>query len=70
MSQTVYGGKDFARQFRVVRNNTLQIAEDIPESKYGFVPAPDCRTIAALLTRIPETVQPLYFQLDRHAKRA
>jgi hypothetical protein len=52
MSQTVYGGKDFARQFRVVRNNTLQIAEDIPESKYGFVPAPDCRTVAALLTYI------------------
>jgi hypothetical protein len=54
----------------VVRNNTLQIAEDIPESKYGFVAAPDCRTIAALLTRISETVQPLYFRLDRHAKRA
>jgi uncharacterized damage-inducible protein DinB len=50
--QTIYGGKDFARQFRVVRNNTLQIAEDIPESKYGFVPAPDCRTVAALLTYI------------------
>jgi uncharacterized damage-inducible protein DinB len=52
MSQTSYGGKDFARQFRVVRNNTLQIAEDIPESKYGFVPAPECRTVAALLTHI------------------
>ena len=52
MTQTIYGGKDFARQFRVVRNNTLQIAEDIPESKYGFAPAPNCRTIAALLTHI------------------
>jgi uncharacterized damage-inducible protein DinB len=52
MTLTVYGGKDFSRQFRVVRNNTLQIAEDIPESKYGFVPAPDCRTVAALLTHI------------------
>jgi uncharacterized damage-inducible protein DinB len=52
MTQTIYGGKDFARQFRVVRNNTLQIAEDIPESKYGFVPAPDCRTVGALLTHI------------------
>ena len=50
--QTIYGGKDFARQFRVVRNNTLQIAEDIPESKYGFVPAPDSRPVAALLTHI------------------
>ena len=52
MPQTIYGGKDFARQFRVVRNNTLQIAEDIPESKYGFVPAPGCRPVAVLLTHI------------------
>jgi uncharacterized damage-inducible protein DinB len=52
MTVTVYGGKDFARQFRVVRNNTLQIAEDIPESKYGFLPALNCRTVAALLTHI------------------
>ena len=52
MTLTIYGGKDFARQFRVVRNNTLQIAEDIPESKYGFVPAPDSRMVAALLTHI------------------
>jgi uncharacterized damage-inducible protein DinB len=52
MMLTIYDGKDFARQFRVVRNNTLQIAQDIPESKYGFVPAPDCRAIDALLTHI------------------
>ena len=52
MTLTIYDGKDFARQFRVVRNNTLQIAQDIPESKYGFVPAPDCRAIDALLTHI------------------
>jgi hypothetical protein len=38
MTLTIYGGKDFARQFRVVRNNTLQIAQDIPESKYGSCP--------------------------------
>lgn len=49
---TIYDGKDFARQFRVVRNNTLQIAEDISESKYGFLPALNCRTVAALLTHI------------------
>jgi uncharacterized damage-inducible protein DinB len=52
MTLTVYGGNDFARQFRVVRNNTLQIAQDIPESKYGFVPAPGCRAVGALLTHI------------------
>jgi uncharacterized damage-inducible protein DinB len=52
MTQPIYGGKDFARQFLVVRNNTVQIAEDIPESKYSFVPAPGWRTVAALLTHI------------------
>jgi uncharacterized damage-inducible protein DinB len=52
MTLTVYSGPDFARQFRVVRNNTLQIAEDIAESDYRFVPAPNCRTVAALLTHI------------------
>jgi uncharacterized damage-inducible protein DinB len=52
MTLTIYDGKDFARQFRVVRNNTLQIAQDIPESKYSFVPAPGCRAIGALLTHI------------------
>ncbi len=52
MTLTIYDGKDFARQFRVVRANTLQIAQDIPESNYGFVPAPDSRTIGALLTHI------------------
>jgi uncharacterized damage-inducible protein DinB len=52
MTLTIYGGKDFSRQFRVVRNNTLRIAEDIPESKYGFLPALNCRTVGALLTHI------------------
>ena len=52
MTEGIYSSPDFARQFRVVRNKTLQIAEDIPESKYSFAPAPDCRTVAALLTHI------------------
>jgi uncharacterized damage-inducible protein DinB len=52
MTLSVYDGKDFARQFRVVRNNTLQIAQDIPDSKYGFVPAAGCRAIEGLLTHI------------------
>ncbi len=52
MMLSVYDGKDFARQFRVVRKNTLQIAEDIPQASYSTVIAPDCRTVAALLTHI------------------
>jgi uncharacterized damage-inducible protein DinB len=49
---TAYGGKELAAAFRTVRKNTLQVAEDLPESKYGFVAAPDCRSVANMLTHI------------------
>ena len=38
---TYYGGKEMAASFRTVRGNTIKIAEEIPESKYDFAPAPD-----------------------------
>ena len=47
-----YGGKDLASAFRTVRKNTIQVAEDIPESKYGFVAAPDVRSVARMLTHV------------------
>ena len=49
---TIYGGKDLASAFRTVRNNTIQIAEDIPERQYGYVPAPECRSVGHMLTHI------------------
>ena len=49
---TYYGGKDLAAAFRTVRNNTITIAEEIPESKYDFRAAPDCRTIGQTLVHI------------------
>ena len=49
---TYYGGKELAAAFRTVRNNTIQIAEDIPESEYDFKPAPDCRSIGQTLVHI------------------
>lgn len=49
---TVYGGKDLASAFRTVRKNTLQVAQDIPESKYGFVAAPEVRSVGRMLTHI------------------
>ena len=49
---TYYGAKDLAASLRVVRKNTLQIAEDIPEAQYGFKPSPDCRSVAELLAHI------------------
>ena len=47
-----YGGKELASAFRTVRKNTIQVAEDIPESKYGFVAAPEVRSVARMLTHI------------------
>jgi uncharacterized damage-inducible protein DinB len=47
-----YGGKDLARAYRTVRANTVKIAEEIPENKYDFAPAPGTRTVRQLLTHI------------------
>jgi uncharacterized damage-inducible protein DinB len=47
-----YGARDLARQFRVVRANTIKIAEEIDEKNYSFQPAKDTRTVAQLLTHI------------------
>lgn len=49
---TYYGAKDLARSYRTVRGNTIQIAEEIPENKYDFRPAPDCRTVGQTLVHL------------------
>jgi len=49
---TYYGGKDLANAFRTVRNNTLKTAEDIPEDRYDFKPAPDCRSVRQTIAHI------------------
>jgi uncharacterized damage-inducible protein DinB len=61
-----YGGKQLAASSRTVRKNTLQIAEDIPEDKYGFRAAPDTRSVAELLTHIAIGTT---FQEEVHAKQ-
>ena len=62
---TSYGGKELASAFRTVRKNTIQVAEDIPESKYGFVAAPEVRSVGRMLTHI--AIGPRIFQ-DVHKK--
>jgi uncharacterized damage-inducible protein DinB len=49
---TYYGGKELAASFRTVRNNTIKIAEEIPENKYDFRAAPDTRSIGQTLAHI------------------
>jgi uncharacterized damage-inducible protein DinB len=49
---TYYGSKELAASFRTVRNNTLTIANEIPESSYNFSPGTGCRTVAQTLVHI------------------
>lgn len=49
---TYYGAKELADSFRTVRNNTILVAEDIPEVKYSFAAASGVRTVEKLLTHI------------------
>ena len=49
---TYYGGKELAAAFRTVRQNTIKIAEEIPENKYDFKPAPECRSVGGTLVHI------------------
>ena len=49
---TYYGSKEMAASFRTVRDNTIKIAEEIPEDKYSYRPAEASRTISGTLTHI------------------
>ena len=49
---TYYGPKELAASFLTVRNNTVKIAEEIPEDQYGFRATPDSRSVAETLVHI------------------
>jgi uncharacterized damage-inducible protein DinB len=51
---TYYGARELAVSFRTVRANTIQIAEEIPESQYEFCPAPEVRPVGKLLFHISQ----------------
>jgi uncharacterized damage-inducible protein DinB len=48
----LYGPKELVDSIRTVRKNTILIAEDIPESEYGYRPTPDSRSVAEALVHI------------------
>jgi len=54
-----YGSKELAASFRTVRNNTIKIAEDIPESKYEFRPVADAHRAVDALSAAPPDEQSL-----------
>ena len=37
----LYGPAELAASIRTVRENTIKIAEDIPEERYGYRPTPE-----------------------------
>ena len=49
---SLYGVHQLAAGMRAVRQNTILIAEDIPEAKYGFRATPGTRSIAETLVHI------------------
>lgn len=66
---TYYGGKELAASFRTVRNNTIQIAEEIDEKNYGFQATPATRTVAQTLVHINATTMfPLVVHRDHKLK--
>ncbi|HEY7790475.1 MAG TPA: DinB family protein [Vicinamibacterales bacterium] len=61
---TYYGSQELATAFRTVRTNTIKIAEDIPEDKYAFRPAPGAMSVAETLAHIAANSEGQY---DMHA---
>lgn len=49
---TYYGPKELAHAFRVVRDNTIQIATDIRDDDYGFRATPETRSVAETLIHV------------------
>jgi uncharacterized damage-inducible protein DinB len=49
---TNYGAAELAAAFLTVRKNTLVMANEIPDDKYGFAPVPGWRSVADLLKHI------------------
>ena len=47
-----YGARELARAFRTVRDNTMQIVNELPEDKLDFAPADGARTVRQLLSHI------------------
>ena len=50
----LYESKQLADSMRDVRQNTIAIAEDIPEAQYDYRPTPDSRSVRETLLHIHE----------------
>jgi uncharacterized damage-inducible protein DinB len=66
MTIDIYGPKQIADSFRRVRANTITIAVDIPEEKYGFRPMPEVKSVAEQLAHIAVATT---WQIEVHRDR-
>jgi uncharacterized damage-inducible protein DinB len=64
-----YGGKELAESFRTVRKNTITIAQELPEEKYSFRPAPNTRSVGELLAHI-SLAQSFQYQIHAQERRS
>src|SRR6266849_6101926 len=53
----LYEPKHLADSMRVVRKNTIAIAEDIPEAQYDYRPTSDSRSVRETLLHIASMTQ-------------
>jgi uncharacterized damage-inducible protein DinB len=63
---TYYGAKNLAQSFRTVRKNTLAIAEEIPEDKYGFRATPEVMSVGEMLAHL--AISPMW-QIEVHKQK-
>lgn len=61
-----FGATELANGFRTVRKNTIQVAEDIPESQYDFVAAPETMSVSTALRHL--IYAPMLYE-DMHRER-
>jgi uncharacterized damage-inducible protein DinB len=59
-----YGGAELANAFRTVRNNTILVAQDIPEDKYDFVVTPGFKSVGAQFKHIAFASM-MYYDMHR-----
>ena len=63
---SLYEPKQLADSMRVVRKNTIAIAEDIPETQYDYRPSPDSRSVRETLLHIASMT---HFDLHIHEEQ-
>jgi uncharacterized damage-inducible protein DinB len=63
---TYYGSKQLADSFRTVRKNTIAIAEEIPEDKYGFKATREVMSVGEMLAHVAVTPS---WPIDVHGRK-